>query len=100
MFFKRGGRYSNLNCKKEKGPWKVIYIYTNVYGYTLGRKIQPFFSVRKMAQSLVKDEAFDAGDGWIKVPVRKETNFPVICPIIPAFRGCRENDLLIYDFFS
>lgn len=65
---KRGGRYNNFNCKKEKWPLKVIYIYTNVYGYTLGRKIQQFVSVRQMAQSWVKDATFDAGDGWVKVP--------------------------------
>lgn len=67
---KRGGRYSHLNCKKEKWPLKMIYVYTNVYGYTLGRKSQQFFNVRQMAQSLVKDEAFDAGDRWIKAPYK------------------------------
>lgn len=53
---------------------KVIYICKNIYGYILGRKTQHFFLVRQMAQSLVKDEVFIAGNGWIKVPYKTETD--------------------------
>lgn len=82
---KRGGRYDNLNCKKQKWPLKVIYIDTNVYGYTLGRKILQFFSVRQMAQSRAKDEAFDAGDGWVKVPYKwRLTILDAVIQKIPA----------------
>lgn len=51
---------------------KVIYSYRNIYGYILGRKIQQFFSVKQMAQSLVKDEAFKAG--WMEIPHNMETD--------------------------
>lgn len=52
---------------------KVIYIYKK-YGYILGRKTQQFFIVKLMAQSLVKDEAFNAGNRWMKVPYKMESD--------------------------
>lgn len=53
---------------------RVIYIYENIDRYILGRKTQQFFSVKQMAESLVENEPFNAGNGWMKVPYKMETD--------------------------
>lgn len=55
-------------------PLKVIYIYENTDGCVLGKKTQQFFSVKQMAESLVKDKTFKIGDGWMKVPYKMKTD--------------------------
>lgn len=53
---------------------RVIYIYENIDRYILGRKTQQFFSVKQMAESLVENKTFNAGNGWMKVPYKMETD--------------------------